>query len=170
MSPPKIPVEKVDADYLRRNLFYNLHTGELWWKITYGRRRADRPVGHPDAKGYLLVRILGRMFKTHRVVWCMQTANWPLRDVDHKNEIKNDNHLENLRLATTQQNGRNRGKQKNNQSGYKNVSRSGKSNRWYVRIGVKNKTHYFGSYSDPVAAAEVAKLASRKLFGTFAKP
>lgn len=169
MSPPKILIEKVDADYLHRNLFHNPHTGELWWKIIYGRRQSNRPAGNPDAKGYLLIRIFGRLYKTHRVVWCMKTGAWPARDVDHKNEIKFDNRYENLRLATTQQNGRNRRKQKNNLSGYKNVSRSGKSNRWYVRIGVKDKTHYFGSYSDPVAAAEVAKLASRKLFGEFAK-
>lgn len=66
MSPPKIPVEKVDADYLRRNLFHNPHTGELWWKIIYGRRKENRPAGNPDRAGYLLVRIFSRTYKTHR--------------------------------------------------------------------------------------------------------
>jgi hypothetical protein len=53
-----------------------------------------------------------------------------LSDVDHINQDRLDNRLENLRWVTHKDNGRNRGMSKNNTSGYEGVSFYKTQNIW----------------------------------------
>ena len=91
---------------------------ERWKKIvgfenysvsTEGRVRNDKtrrilkPRQRPN--GYFIVELLGKDFYIHRLVaiaFIPNPNNYPV--VNHKNEVKNDNHVENLEWCTVSYN------------------------------------------------------------------
>jgi len=88
---------------------------------------------------------------------------------DHINHDKLDNRRENLRICTTSQNMRNRGKQANNTSGYKGVFWSIPAKKWRAQITVMKKSIHLGLFTTPKEAAKVYNKAAIKHFGEFAR-
>lgn len=96
----------------------------------------------------------------------------PLTDdeeVDHINQNKLDNRKENLRLATSAENKRNRGKQSNNTSGYKGVMWDKATGKWMARICIDKKRIYIGWYSDKIDAAKAYDEKAKEVHGQFAQ-
>lgn len=64
--------------------------------------RDDRKnsTGSYDKDGYLIIKVKGKQFKYHRIVWLLNYGDFPNGEIDHINRNKNDNRIENLRLAT----------------------------------------------------------------------
>ena len=62
-------------------------------------------------------------------------------DVDHKNRIRTDNSLENLKMVTHQQNMQNQGTSKNNTSGHKNICWYKRDKRWRFRKNLNTLTY-----------------------------
>ena len=89
--------------------------------------------------------------------------------IDHINGDKTDNRIENLRICNQSQNLSNRGKQKNNTSGYKNIFFDKLSNKYYVQIGFENKVYSVGRFTELDKAIEARDKALQKLHGEFAK-
>jgi len=80
-----------------------------------------------DGGGYLQVKLckdgIPKNIKIHRLVATQYIPNPDNKpQVDHENGIKTDNRIENLRWATSSENNQNKGVQKNNTSGIKNIS------------------------------------------------
>lgn len=88
--------------------------------------------------------------------------------VDHENENKLDNQKRNLRFCTNSQNMSNRGKQKNNTSGYKGVFWSIPAKRWRAQIRVDRKFIHLGLFDSTIDAAKAYNKAAIELFGEFA--
>lgn len=87
--------------------------------------------------------------------------------VDHINGDGLDNRRSNLRPANQFQNQQNRGPNKNNKSGFKGVSRSGKT-LWQAHIWSDGKHYALGRYATPEEAARVYDEAAREMHGEFA--
>jgi len=87
--------------------------------------------------------------------------------VDHRNGDTLDNQKCNLRLCTKSQNGMNRGKQRNNTSGYCGVFEQRGSFMARVKIDGENK--YLGTYPTAIEAAYAYDIAAEKYHGEFAK-
>ena len=89
--------------------------------------------------------------------------------IDHENLNSLDNRKDNLRLATPQQNGRNRGPQKNNSSGFKGVDKPNHTWRWRARIKSDSGHIHLGYFDTKEEAAQAYRQAADKLHGEFAR-
>jgi hypothetical protein len=114
------------------------------------------------------VTLFGRMILRHLIVWALHHGEWPTTDLDHKNRDSLDDRIENLRLATSSQNGANRVKQSNNTSGFKGVSWDWYNRRWRAQISVEKKRINLGNYDTPEEAHAAYCRAAKKYFGEFA--
>ena len=109
MKPKELPPVEV----LRELFDYNPVTGIITrLKVRQGCR-VDKPVGTLDKEGYLRVSITWnnttRVYYTHRLSWCLHHGEDPVgTGIDHINRTRTDNRIENLRLATQQENNLNR--------------------------------------------------------------
>lgn len=89
--------------------------------------------------------------------------------IDHKNHNTLDNRRENLRITKQNQNTKHRkGKNKNNSSGYRNVSKVG--NWWYVQLQIDGKNTVLKRFplNQLDNAGEYAELMRNKYYGKFA--
>ena len=68
-------------------------------------------------------------------------------DTDHINRDKLDNRKENLRTVTRTQNQLNKGRQKNNISGYEGVTWDKRKEKWVSRISVNRKQIFLGQFT-----------------------
>ena len=147
---------------LRAILSYDPETGIV--------SRASGPLRvTPDPEtGYLQTTVDGCRLRVHIICWALQTGAWPEHGIDHRELPRSDNRWSNLRQADHAENGQNRGKNKNNQSGYKGISLHKHSGLWKISIMVRGKTIYLGYRKTKEEAAEVYRRAAEKYHGEFA--
>ena len=88
--------------------------------------------------------------------------------VDHIDGNGLNNRRSNLRIVTNSENMQNRGKQKNNKSGYKGVSlhRGGK---WTARIKIKDRYVHLGLFETKIEAHNAYQDAGKKNHRGFSK-
>lgn len=91
-------------------------------------------------------------------------------EVDHINRNKLDNRRENLRVATRQQNARNRRRQSNNRSGFKGVvvPAEGES-KFRAVVKVEGRYKCVGYYDTKEEAAAAYDSAATQYYGEFAR-
>ena len=88
--------------------------------------------------------------------------------VDHRDQNRENNHISNIRIATSSQNRANAKKSANNTSGFKGVNWRGNRRHWRVVVQLDKKKIYIGSFHDKVEAAKAYDEAAKKHFGEFA--
>lgn len=88
--------------------------------------------------------------------------------IDHINGDGLDNRRCNMRITTVTQNNRNRGKGRNNSSGFKGVYWSSVENKWRVQIRNGKGKVWIGKFNDLTEAARAYDKAARELHGEFA--
>jgi len=107
---------------------------------------------YSNEKGYLQVRIHGKMIKVHQIVadrFCPKTSDD--LEVDHINQDKTDNRAYNLRWVDKSTNCRNRGNPTN-------ISKNG--NRYEVKFKARGKRiyrKYFKTLEEATAAKDAFK-------------
>lgn len=89
--------------------------------------------------------------------------------VDHIDGNGLNNQRDNLRVCTSADNQKNRGKNSNNTSGFKGVSLHKGDNKWQARIRVNRKLILIGMFPTPELASEAYIEACRKYHGEFAR-
>ena len=156
----------MDAEILRGIVTYDPKTGYMHWKEDhkyFKSIRAGDIVGRTSNKnGYRSTSINGKQYYQHRLVWLYVYGEWPKSDLDHINGIREDNRIENLRLATKSQNAHNKKKFRNNTSGIVGAYRH-YSGTWYSSIMVEGKSKYLGSFKTAEEAGAAYAKAKREL-------
>lgn len=109
-----------------------------------------------------------KTYTAHRLMWEKFFGPIPVGYVvDHINGIKNDNRLENLRLATVTENAMNRqSANRNNTSGSKvpGVSYYAPRQKYRVTLIVDGKQRFYGYFDKLKDAEQQAILARRAVF------
>ena len=141
-------------DYVQELLDYNPYTGNLIWKKILSPRRQVGDIAGCDKHrtGYSQVQINGKQYAIHRIVWLWVYGDWPKQQIDHINGIRSDNRLVNLREASPKENQQNRGINKNNTSGYRNVSWDKYAKKWRAQFYREGKLYILGLYDSPEEA------------------
>lgn len=147
---------------------FEYRSGMLFCKVIRSQKKAGDRAGYLDKNtGYRVIGIEGKLYVEHRLIWIMHHG--PIPDgflIDHKDTLRANNEISNLRLATESQNKSNSSKSSANSSGFKGVSKQG--SKWKAEIRVNYGSKYLGMHNTPEEAHEAYKAASIKYFGEFA--
>lgn len=136
---------EITVEELREN--YRYVDGKL-------TNKAGVEIGYPDPKkqGYVRIQIKGKKYYAHRLIWIWHNGYIP--DglvVDHRDNNRANNRIDNLRLLDPKANAENRRTHhKNNLAGFIGVSKTG--NRYRARISVDGKDIHIGNFASPVEA------------------
>ena len=138
------------------------------WKISYKRKVCGKIAGLLCPDGYRRIRIDGKLYPEHRLVWFYYYGYFPSKQLDHINRNRSDNTLENLRLTQRGQadNMQNTSIRSDNTSGFKGVSWQKDRNLWMARIYFDGVCHNLGRYKTKEQAYQ-AYLDAKKKYHTF---
>lgn len=160
-------VENLTRDVLAQHLDYCEDTGVFTWKLKEkGMRSRVLPgaeAGLMDKKGYIQIGLMGKKRAAHRLAWLWVYGEEPLGILDHVDTIKHHNWISNLRLSDATHNNCNRGKQGNNTTGFKGVSRAG--SKFSANIKYRGVSRYLGNYDTAEEAHAAYCRAGVELHG-----
>jgi hypothetical protein len=157
--------EMIDQETVKKLFYYDADSGMLLWRNASSRnvkpwQEAKAPNGH----GYYSVKINNKSYLVHRVIWLYVYGNFPQSDIDHKNRIRNDNRLCNLRAVTRTDNCQNISLPSHNKSGHLGVSWFKSHNCWTVYVKVDKKNKWLGYYKNLDAAIAARKAGEAKYY------
>lgn len=168
-------------EYLLETFSYNKSTGILVWRKrprhhfktdhwhkVWNSRYSGSMAHNMATNGYVLVNINKTKRCAHRVIWTM--VKGPIPDgyeIDHRNGIRSDNRISNLRLATRCQNRANSALARPNRTGFRGVHKNGSKFRavvWY-----DGGCRVIGQFATPELAHAARNKEAARLHGKFAK-
>lgn len=143
----------------------------VWKKTDSPKFKPGDPLKYMNDSGYYQVRIFGRLYRCHRIIWEMFHGPIPEgSQIDHRDTNRANNKIDNLRLATNSQNCANRGPNKRKEtSGFKGVSWRPDRKKWRAYIVKQQKQVALGNFDSELEAAKAYNQAAIVLFGEFAK-
>jgi len=145
---------------LRERLAYR-SDGVLIWKRPGACRTKPGTTAGTVRASYLSITIKNRIYLNHRIIWAMLKREDPAGyQIDHINENKLDNRIENLRKATQSQNLCNR-------KAIKGYCFDASKDKWTAQIRLNGKKKFLGSFDTEEQAREAYLRAKEKLHGEF---
>ena len=156
-----IPIE---TERLLELLDVDVDAGRLFWKPR-GRPKFDnlyagKEAGYPRADGYVQVRVEGKLYYRHRLIYAAAKGLIVLAEVDHVNGTPGDDRVANLRLVDRHQQQKNLKRFRTNTSGRVGVC-VGTRKAWQAGIWHRNKRYHLGEFEcfeDAVAARKAAEI------------
>lgn len=129
----------VNQDYLQSMFTYD--NGELYWKNHIFTNKNGTKLGHQAPSGYKHCRVNGVDFDLHRIIYVYHHGDIPIGlDIDHKDRIRNNNDINNLRLLTRSQ---------NNLNSERSISAKGywmDGKKFRVQVSVDGKKKHIGNF------------------------
>lgn len=150
-------------DKIKRLLSYDEITGVFRWKVSLSPKApVGQIAGSEYVNGYIFICIGGTRHGAHALAWLYVHGELTL--VDHKNRIRNDNAIANLRPATYSKNN-------HNKYSYNPLGRRGvrfRSGKYEANIRINGIVTRLGFYATLEEAAKAYEEAARTYFGEFA--
>ncbi|HEY7297610.1 MAG TPA: HNH endonuclease [Xanthobacteraceae bacterium] len=139
--------------------------GRFYWRVRCGTAAPGRQAGTWHGGGYRSIRIDGVLYLEHRLAWFYVHGKHPRRQIDHRNRIRTDNRIANLRECSCAQNRCN--VVTRNATGFKGVYRH--YEKWQTHIQLRGKRIYLGVHDTPEAAAAAYDNGAHRYHGEFAR-
>lgn len=149
--------------HLRELLHYVPETGEFFWKVARGRyaKRGSR-AGTLSGQGYIRISVHCRAYGAHRLAYLYEHG-WMPKEVDHKNRVRTDNRIENLRPVTRSMNNANAPASVRSKTGYRGVHFHKGAGRYRAQITLGRKTKSLGYFDTPEEAYSAYCAAAHKV-------
>lgn len=138
---------------------YKEDTGELLHKHTTISGNQDDLATFDHSSGYLSVCVGKKQYLAHRIIYLMQTGEFP-EHTDHINHNKRDNCWLNLRDVSQGDNNRNMPKQTNSSTGIVGVSMHKPTGKYRAYISINGRTRHLGLFGSVTAAKAAREAAS----------
>lgn len=163
-------------EHLHECLRYNPDTGVFHWisrplshfssvrfQKSFNNKMSGSMAGFVMNKGYIHISIDGVQYLGHRLAWLYVYGVMPEIEIDHKNGIRTDNRIDNLRSVDRKTNMENKARYSNNTSGFHGVHQIKKSGKWQARIYIDGKRVSLGCFDDFKSAVEARINAERDI-------
>lgn len=173
--PPFFLEEWMKREYLIECFEYNPDTGILIWKerprhhfqtlqawSRWNTMYAGKRAGCKGDQGYRVVFLDGKRRKEHRLIWLIAYGDPVPDEIDHDNNIRDDNRLINLVASSDTHNVKNQRRRKNNTSGVNGVYET-RNGKWRASIRVNNRLHNLGTFPSKTDAISARKEAEKGL-------
>ena len=155
-----IQSEPVDIELAKKYLRYDDKTGNHYWLVSHGPVKAGDIAGHLSAEGYIIIKLLGKNYKAHRLGYAMyHDDDLDGAEVNHLNHIIDDNRITNLMKVDRFGQMHDKAMHSNNKSGYTGVCWHKSTQKWMAYVGKQ----YLGLFEDAELAGFVAELTRDKL-------
>jgi len=134
---------------------------QLFWRERPSRNvDISKPAGRVGSNGYRGIKVSGKSYLAHRLIWLYFHGVWPRHQIDHIDHDRLNNRIENLR--DTKENGRNKSIPKNNTSGVVGIFWHKPSKKWQAQIRVDGKIVHLGWHLRKEDAIQARKEAERR--------
>jgi hypothetical protein len=134
---------------------------------SFVRKSSGKPVvSNMGSRRYARVYVDGKAMALHRMIYIYHYGKIN-GVIDHIDNDRSNNRIENLRDVTQQQNCLNRNHRGNSNSPFKNVYWSKAANKWSVQVTANGRRKYLGVFSDIELADLVAQEARNTFHGNF---
>ncbi|BCM87779.1 HNH endonuclease [Methylobacterium indicum] len=161
----------LDIVKLKSVLNYNPDTGIFTYLVKRGPMMPGQQAGRVTKDGYRVIQFDGREWMEHILAWAYVHGELPPPpfEIDHRDLVKSNNRISNLRLATAAQQQANTRARSHSKSGLKGVWWSKSRKKWISNIRLNGKSIYLGQYNTAEEASLAYSNASKSLYGEFAR-
>lgn len=141
---------------------FRYESGNLYWKIKPSKKVAIGTLaGSLNSGGYMDVQLKRKHYQVHRIIYEMFYGPIPYgMEIDHKDHIRTNNIISNLRLVTHPVNQKNQRKNSQNTSGIVGVTWKADRNKWHAQISVAGKNKHLGFFDDIADARKARQNAN----------
>jgi hypothetical protein len=145
----KVNLRKEDIE---KFLSYDKEHGKLYWKSktsSASRIKIGNEAGYIrnyKKNSYKIIVINGIALFSHRIIWLLETGEWPKDQIDHRDGNGLNNKIENLKSCTNSENCKNQRKRSNNTTGTPNVYYHKGSQNFRVSLRFNGKLNHLGSF------------------------
>lgn len=164
----EFPMPNITLEIVSEYLTYDQFTGNLYQRKKRPKIQVGSLAGGITPYGYRYIQLEGRKYPAHHIVWLFETGNLPTKALDHIDGNQLNNKFSNLREVTTKQNTENRGKQRNNKTGYKGVSFNNRLQKYVAQIQHNYEPIYIGIYATAYEAHLAYEAKAKELFTHYA--
>ena len=159
MSTTICGVYMITQQRLKQLSVYDRQEGRFYALVGRSQVKIGDQLGYQHSEGYRRVRVDGKQYQEHRLVWLYYYGELPPEQLDHINGVKSDNRLENLHAVSNAENRKNQRQHRKNTSGIVGVRWHSRGKRYVAHIGVRGKHTHLGRFDNLFDAACARKSA-----------
>ncbi|RKM01703.1 HNH endonuclease [Moraxella catarrhalis] len=150
-------------DFLFEYLRYNETKGEFTWiKRPNKNIHLHTRAGTKNSAGYRVISLFGKRYLEHRLAWFYVHGEMPKHEIDHINQIRDDNRISNLRQVTHSENQRNKTR-KDSRVDEIGIWWCRRRKRYIAEISLNGKKVYQKSFTDIDEAISARKAKALEL-------
>ena len=150
-------------DFLFEYVRYNETKGEFTWiKRPNKNIHLHTRAGTKNSAGYRVICLFGKRYLEHRLAWFFVHGEMPEHEIDHINQIRDDNRISNLRQVTRSENQRNKTR-KDSRVDEVGIWWCRRRKRYIAEITLNGKKVYQKSFKDIDEAIQQRKAKALEL-------